>query len=425
MKLRHRPTRLFLPLLLFCVPALRAQDWPQFRGPGGLGVSAAGEAPLKWSETENVAWKTALPGHGSSSPIALGGRLYLTGYSGYGIEGERGRMEDLVLHVVCVDAGTGKILWDRRIQPELPEAAQVRDHGYAAATPVTDGDHLYVFFGKTGVFKMDLDGRQIWRTRVGSETHNWGSGTSPVLVGDLVIVNASVESGSLVALDRETGREVWRAGGMVESWNTPLLTTAPSGRPELIVAVQGNLLAFDPATGTPLWSCATDIRWYMAPSVVAADGVVYAIGGRSGTAALAVRTGGAGDVTATHRLWTGDKGSNVSSPVIHDGHLYWMHEQRGIAFCAAASTGEIVYEQRLPGAQQVYASALLADGRLYYVARNGDTFVLPARPEFALLAHNKLEDRSTFNASPIVCDGALILRSDRNLYAIRTRDAPL
>jgi hypothetical protein len=212
---------------------------------------------------------------------------------------------------------------------------------------------------------------------------------------------------------------------MVESWNTPLLTTAPSGRPELIVAVLGNLLAFDPETGAPLWSCATDIGWYMAPSVVAADGVVYCIGGRSGTAALAVRTGGAGDVTATHRLWTGDKGSNVSSPIIHDGHLYWMHEQRGIAFCAAAATGEIVYEQRLPGAQQVYASPLLADGRLYYVARNGDIFVLPARPEYALLAHNKLEDRSTFNASPIVCDGALILRSDRNLYAIRTPDAPL
>lgn len=421
----YRGFVLLLFLSVVFASALHAQDWPRFRGPGGLGVSDAGDLPLTWSATENVLWKTALPGYGSSSPIALDGKLYVTCYSGYGIEPGRGDMEDLMLHVICVDGRTGEILWDRHVAPDLPEEPQVRDHGYAAATPATDGDHLYVFFGKSGVFKFDFDGRQIWRTQVGTETHNWGSGTSPVLVDDMVIINACVESGALVALDKSSGEEVWRAGGLRESWNTPLVTTAASGRRELIVADQGKVLAFDPATGTPLWNCATDIRWYMAPSAVAADGVVYCLGGRSGTTSMAVRAGGSGDVTHSHRLWTSENGSNVSSPVIHEGHLYWMHEQRGIAFCATASTGEIVYEERLPGAQQVYASALLADERLYYLARNGDTFVLPARPEFELLAHNKLDDRSTFNASPIVWDNTLILRSDRNLYAIKSRGTPL
>jgi len=413
---------LSLCVLVTCGPALLGADWPQFRGPGGLGTSTESNLPITWSETENVAWKTALPGYGSSSPIVLNGKLYLTCYSGYGIERGVGTVDDLTLHVVCVDAAKGNILWDKRVKPTLPESGRVRDHGYAAGTPATDGEHLYVFLGKSGVFKFDLDGNRIWRVSVGEKIHGWGSGTSPVLYEELVIVNASVESESLVALDQGTGKEVWRTGGIRESWNTPLVTTGETGREELIVAIKGKVLGFDPDTGHSLWSCATDIRWYMAPSVVAADGVVCSLGGRSGTAALAVRTGGSGDVTATHRLWTSERGSNVSSPVIDDGYLYWMHEQRGIAFCAKVQTGELVYEQRLDGARQVYASALLADGRLYYVARNGETFVLAAQPEFKQLAHNKLDDDSIFNASPVVCDGALILRSDRNLYAIRKMD---
>jgi outer membrane protein assembly factor BamB len=146
-----------------------------------------------------------------------------------------------------------------------------------------------------------------------------------LLYKDLVIVNASVESESLVALDRRTGEFRWRAGDIRESWNTPLVVTAEFGRQELIVAVAGKILAFDPDSGQLLWSCNTDIGWYMVPSVVAANGVVYCLGGRSGVAALAVRGGGSGDVTDSHRLWTSRKGSNVSSPVYHDGHLYWVH----------------------------------------------------------------------------------------------------
>jgi hypothetical protein len=196
------------------------------------------------------------------------------------------------------------------------------------------------------------------------------------------------------------------------------VVTAASGREELIVPVQGSVLAFAPDSGESLWSCKTDIGWYMVPSVVAADGVVYCLGGRSGTAALAVRAGGSGDVTATHRLWTSLKGSNVSSPIYLDGHLYWTHESREIAYCAKAGTGEIVYEQRLERAGQFYASALLADGRLYYVTRSGKTFVLAAKPQFEQLAVNDLSDRGVFNASPAVAGNRLLIRSDKFLYCV-------
>jgi hypothetical protein len=324
-------------------------------------------------------------------------------------------MEDLRLHLVSVDARNGEILWDKRIEPTLPESSRVRDHGYAAATPATDGKHLYVFFGKSGVFKFDLNGNQLWRTSVGDKTHGWGSGTSPVLYDHLVIVNASVESGSLVAIDKETGEEVWRTGGMDSSWNTPHLVTTADGERELVVSVKRWILGYDPKTGKELWRC-QGVPDYVCPSIVSHEGVVYVLGGRS-SKAIAVRSGGRGNVTASHKLWQADVGANVSSPIVHDGHLYWVSDRNQTAYCLDLNDGSIKYEERVR--KQPYASALLADGRLYVVTRRDGTLVLAARPQFEQLAHNELADDSIFNASPIVCNGALILRSDENLYAIK------
>ena len=394
-------------------------DWPRFRGPDGMGVSDAGDLPISWSHNENVVWKTPLPGPGASSPIVFGDHVYLTCYTGYFVSGRPdGSLEELKRHLIAVHRGDGRVLWNQALPAKLPEERRIRDHGYAASTAVADAERVYVFFGKSGVYAFDHSGRQIWHADVGSQTHGWGSGTSPVLHKDLVIVNASIESESLVALDRTTGRRRWQTEGIRESWNTPLIITAPSGRQELIVAIAGKILAFDPDTARSLWSCDTDIGWYMVPSVIAADGIVYCLGGRSGTAALAVRAGGSGNVTATHRLWTSDRGSNVSSPVYHEGHLYWMHEQRGIAYCARASDGEIVYEQRLDRAGQVYASALLAAGRVYYLTRDGKTFVLAAKPQFEQLAVNDLRDGGVFNGSFAVTGNRLLVRSDKYLYCL-------
>ena len=390
-------------------------DWPQFRGPGGHGVSDAKNLPATWSDSENVVWKAPLPGPGASSPIALGDKLYVTCYSGYGRDVESsGDMDDLRLHLVSIAAKDGKVLWDREIRPKLPEEDQVRDHGYAAPTPASDGKHIFVFFGRTGVFKFDLDGKPIWQADVGTRTHGWGCGTSPVLYKGLVVVNASVESDSLVALDKQSGREVWRARGMDDSWNTPHLVDLGRGRQELVVSVKDWILAFDPATGKKLWQC-RGIEDYVCPSIVSHEGVVYVIGGRS-SRALAVRAGGRDDVSSSHVLWRANKGANVSSPVIHDGHLYWVSDRNQVAYCLRLSDGEIVYEKRVD--VQPYASTLLADGKLYVVTRREGTLVLAAKPEFEQLARNRFEDRATFNASPIVAHDRLYLRSDRFLYCI-------
>jgi outer membrane protein assembly factor BamB len=383
--------------------------WPQFRGPGGLGVSQDKGVPLTWSPTQNIVWKTELPGKGTSSPIIVGDRVILTCYSG--------TIDQVARQLLCISRKDGRIVWATDVPSQLPEARIGRgDHGYASSTPAADDQRIYAFFGKSGAFAFDFNGRQLWHADVGSRLHEWGSAASPVLWGDLVIINASVESDSLVALDRRTGREVWRTAGVKEAWNTPLPVQV-GGRTELIVPVPQKILAFDPATGQQLWSCNTGIGWYMVPSVVAHDGVVYCTGGRSGDV-LAVRAGGRGDVTSTHRLWTGKRGSNVSSPVYHAGHLYWMNDTAGIAYCADAKTGELLYSERIERAGEVYSAAVLADGRIYYLGRGGRTYVLAAKPSFEQLATNELEPRGLFNSSPAIAGGRLFVRSDRFLYCI-------
>lgn len=402
-----------LIMLLASASAIDAGEWPQFRGPGGLGVSDETNLPVAWSDTENIVWKTEMPGFGAASPITLGDRIYLTCYSGYGTDDGQ-KMEDLTLHVVCVNRADGSIAWDATVKPKLPETERVRDHGYAGPTPVTDGEYLYVSFGKTGVLKFDLNGNQIWQTDVGSNTHGWGCGTSPVLFKNLVIVNASVESGALIAIDKNSGTEVWRAPGMDESWNTPHLVQLENGQQELVVSVKDYILGFDPVNGKELWRC-NGIPDYVCPSVVSQDGIVYAIGGRQ-SRAIAVRAGGRGDVTDSHKLWEAKAGANVASPIILDGHMYWVSDRNKVAYCLRLSDGEILYSERFPG--QPYASAAAGDGKVYIVTRYDGTYVLAATPEMTRLAHNELQDNSTFNASPVISNGQILLRSDRYLYCI-------
>ena len=395
-----------------------AADWSGFRGPDQSGAGSTGKAPLTWGPDKNIAWKTELPGPGASSPILVGKRIYLTCFSGYAVPGgPRGDMSQLKRHVVCLQRDSGKILWTKDVPSVLPDSTRIREnHGYATSTPLVEGDRLYVFFGKSGVFAFDLDGKKLWSADVGSKTSGWGSAASPVIYKDLLIVNASVESESLIALDKKTGKIKWRASGIKESWNTPILAVGANGKTELVVAIHGKVLGFDPSTGKPLWACDTDIRWYMVPSLVSDSGVVYCIGGRGAGGALAVKLGGRGDVTRSHRLWALKTGSNVPSPIFHKGYLYWARES-GSACCADAKTGRLVYQEKL-GRRQVYASPVLVNGNLYYFARNGEGYIVPAKPKFNLLATNDLGRVGAVNSSPAVGDARIYLRSDKFLFCI-------
>ncbi|MSU77886.1 MAG: serine/threonine protein kinase [Gemmataceae bacterium] len=407
-------------LVAICLSATTATatDWLQFRGPDGSGVAKATKATAEWSDTKNLLWKTDLPGHGSSSPILVGDQIFVTYYTGAGKDNPSA--EGLKRHLVCL-ARAGKILWTRDIAADAADDAYrgfQALHGYASSTPASDGKHVYCFFGIAGVVAFDLDGKQIWRSSVGKQTHGWGSGSSVVLHDDLVIVNAGVESGEIVALNKADGKKAWsQQSGTDWTWSTPILAKTTNGT-ELVSSARNAVTGINLKTGKVAWTC-NGVQDYVCPSVVVNDGVAFAIGGRSNTA-IAFKLGGSGDVTAANQLWSARKGSNVSSPLYHDGHLYWAHESQGTVYCLNAKTGDVVYEKQLsPEPGRIYASATLADRKIYYVTRENGTYVIEASPTFKQLAHNTFAaDRSVFNASPAIVEGRIYLRSDRAIYCI-------
>ena len=399
------------------------EDWAKFRGPAGNGLPAKLDQglPTTWSDSDNVLWKTALPGMGASSPVLFKGKIYVTAHDGYGLEKDNaGDMNSLVRKLLCIDATTGKVVWSVEQQSKAAQenfASFTLLHGYASGTPYVDDSGIYVYYGTTGAAAYNFDGTLRWVTSCGTKTHVFGTSNSPVVYKNVVVVNASVECGDLIGLDSQSGKEIWRTGGMDNSWNTPILVKGSAGD-ELVVSVKGEVLAFNPETGEQLWSC-KGIDDYICPSVLEYEGVLYACGGRKNTI-VAIKPGGRGDVTQTHTLWRLDKGSNVSSPILLGDRLYWFSESKGIAYCANAKNGSLIFEKRIePKPDRFYASPVAADGLLFFVSRNDGTFVVPAKDDFTIMAINKFEsDSSVFNGSPIVDSGKLYLRSDKFLYCI-------
>ncbi len=406
---------------------LAAHDsWTRFRGSDGTGIAAEARPPTEWSETKNLRWKTDLPGPGASSPIRFGDRIYVTCFGGYGENGKpEGDFATLARHLVCLDAASGKIRWSSGIPAAPAEARYTRlaEHGYASHTPATDGERVYVFFGKSGVLAFDLDGRRLWQADVGQESgrQGFGSAASLVLHQNLVIVNAAEESRSVRALEKATGRERWRAEGtgFANVYNTPLQHTLPDGRHELVVAVQNRVRGLDPDTGKERWFATAPISGNLAASVVAANGVFYAFSGNQRPGTVAIRAGGVGDVTNTHVLWTSRLGPDFGTPVLHGGHMYFA-TSRGMAVCLDATTGAEIYQERLGGgrgAARSYASPVLADEKLFLATRGTGTLVLAAKPAYQLLARNVVaDDASDFSATPMIVGHEIILRSNRAIY---------
>lgn len=412
----------------------QADDWPGFRGPSGLALADDTGLPGKWRDGENIAWKTPLPGLGSSSPIVAGDRIFVTCYSGYGVErANPGEQSDLVRTLVCLHLADGRMLWQQSVPATLPEdryGGMLADHGYASHTAATDGQRVYVFFGKSGVLAFDFDGKQLWQQSVGTASQRmaFGSGASLCVYNNLVIVNASIEGEALFAFDGPTGRQVWKAEakGYDGSYSTPVIIKG-KGRDELVLNMPDEIWGLDPLDGGLVWY-STALRGASNTTVVGKDGIVYALaGGPGGAGAAAIRTGCHDDVTQSGLLWKKSIGSYVPSPVVVGDYLYWV-DDKGIACCLKAASGEQVYRERLPGlagggrrgmSSAVYASLVAGDGKLYAVSRHNGTFVLAQGPKFELMAHNQLEaDSSDFNASPAVVRGHLLLRSNEALYCV-------
>ncbi len=409
-------------------------DWSRFRGPNGSGVATDGAStPVTWGASANVKWKTALPGAGVSCPIIVGDRVYVTCYSGYGLDRENpGDMSKLKRHVVAVDRATGSIAWNKTIDAVLPEdpyeGIGVPAHGYASSTPVSDGQNVYVFFGKTGALAFDPSGKQLWHTNLGKESdpRKWGSASSPILYKNYVIVPATAESESLVALDKSTGKEVWRAeaSGFANSWCTPILVNAGDGRTDLVIGVTDEVWGFNPDNGKLRWYAEGAKAGSYCSSLVSQDGVAYSIEGRSGKS-MAIKVGGKGDVTTTHVAWTGKDSARFGSPIIHENRLFSC--ANGIATVIDATTGKKIKQARMRGGQGGaggrmggdYSSPILADGKLYYVRQSGDFFVLKADDTLEQLAVNRLatEDEE-FSATPSVAGGELFVRSNKTLYCV-------
>ncbi len=403
--------------ILLMASNLSAEDWPMFRGPQGVGVSSVRALPASFNDKEGLVWKADLPGPGASSPIVFGDRIYITCYSGYGVAKKDTDQTTLTYHVLCFKPD-GSLLWNKTlpaVTPVEPYKGFAALHGYASSTSVVDQQGLYTFFGVTGVSAWSHEGNLRWTTPVGKNTHNWGAGPSPVLYQDVVIVNASVESDALIALDKKTGKQRWRHQGMERSWNSPIVIQT-GNRAELVVHIKNRVLAFDPLKGTPLWNH-KGIPDYVCPSIAAKDNVIFVSGGRR-SQTIALESDGHGQV---RERWRIDEGNNVCSPVYYQGHIYWTHDRRSRLYCVNAETGDMVYEEQLePRSQTIYASPLIADEKIYLVSRTKGIYVVAAKPEFELLAHNVFaSDPSIFNASPApLAPNRLLIRSDRALYCI-------
>lgn len=429
-------TRLLLGLImlgnfLVAVPtspvfAQPANNVLRFRGTDGSGSSTNVDIPTKWSAQSNLKWKAEIPGAGSSTPIVVGDRVYVTCYSGYGTDlNSTGNSKSLARHLIAFDLNTGKEIWTASVANTSTEdqfQGFLTEHGYATSTPTSDGENIYAFFGKSGVFAFDKQGKQLWNTNVGTESgsRRWGSSASLIAYKNLIIVNAADESQTIYGLNRLTGEVAWKAeaAGLENTFCTPLLVTV-GGRTELVIAVPWEIWGLDPETGKLLWYVETDLDSNICPSVIAKDGIVYAMGGRTG-GSIAVRAGGKGDVAKTHVLWKGTATSYVPSPVIHNDRLYWVND-RGIALCANAKTGELVYQERIAASgtgRLFYASVSLINNKLYAVSRHGGTFIYATGDEFTQITNNKHMDETAFNASPVISGNHLLLRSNSHIYCI-------
>jgi len=417
--------------------APRAVDnWPQWRGPLATGVAPQGDPPVVWDETAgtNIRWKTALPGLGHSTPIVWGDHVFLTTALPTGdplpprpstAPGNHDNLPVTHRHqfvALAVSRSSGKLLWRRTLREELPHEQGHYTASLASNSPVTDGEHLFVFFGSYGLYCLDAEGQLVWQADFGplQSLHGHGEGSSPALYRDTLVVNCDHEGQSfVVAFDKRTGQERWKVSrDEVTSWATPIIVEH-AGQPQVIVSGTGRIRGYDLHTGQVLWECG-GLSSNIVASPVFADGMVFAGSSYDHRALLAIRLdGAAGDVTHTPQVvWRRHRGTPyVPSPLFHDGGLYFLTHYQGILTRVDAQTGQDQPGSfRLPGVRDIYSSPVAAAGRIYITDLDGATIVVRSGAAPSILALNHLSE--AVSASAAIAGHQLFLRGDKHLYCL-------
>jgi outer membrane protein assembly factor BamB len=417
-------------------PAAAGENWPQWRGPVGTGVSPTADPPVSWSETSNLKWKVKLPGSGTGTPVIWGDQVFVQTAVPAAKAGEKaaaqggnqaGRPRTVQPDgpyrwvLLCLDRRTGKTLWEKVAREEVPHEGHHPDHGLASHSALTDGEHVFAYFGSRGLYCYDLRGNLKWAKDLGrmQTRSGFGEGSSPALAGDTIVVNWDHEGEDfIVALDKATGKERWRqAREEPTSWSTPLVVQH-GGQTQVVTAASNRVRSYDLKTGKLLWQCA-GLTGNVIPTPVSGHGMVYAMSGFRGNALLAIRLGREGDLTGTDAIaWSHNRTTPyVPSPLLYGSRLYFFGSNTGILSCWDAAAGRPLIEAaRIEGLQGVYASPVGAAGRVYLVGRNGAAVVIKDADKLEVLATNRLDEG--IDASPALSGKELFLRGREHLYCI-------
>jgi outer membrane protein assembly factor BamB len=407
---------------LALVPPAAAQDWPQFRGPTGEGLSSETALPLTWGgkKNENVVWTANLLGDGIASPIVWKERLFIVNASRKADDKKIGR-EYPEQYVACYETKQGNLLWNTVVPP----GPWKRTHnnraggGFANCTPATDGERVYALFGTSVLVALDYTGKLVWRHELVPHRYDMEMATSPIVFEKFVIVYCGMQGGSrLVAFERRTGAIAWDKDLKDTGYghNTPLIIQV-KGVPQMILMGAGlgpaknAIQSFDPRTGARLW-------WSQGrgetASAVLAKGFVFCDSGRGGGAKLVDPTG-TGNVSDTHVKWEANVPHGLSSPLVVGSHIYRLHDNNTLT-CWEIATGKKVYQERVEGLSSNWASPIADGAGRIFLASGGTSVVVEAGPEFKVLATNKLGDAN--HASPAIAGGRLYLAGNNRLYAI-------
>lgn len=394
--------------------------WPQFRGPDGQGHAAATDLPIRWNETENIGWKTELPGEGWSSPVLGAGDLWMTAAA----------RDGLSLRALAIDPTSGKLVRDVEVfHPQSPIGKNSKN-SFASPTPVLDDTHVFVHFGTQGTACLkQSDGAIVWKNEDLQLDHGEGPGSSPILWHDLLILTCDGKDVQYVAaLDKATGKLRWktpRSGKPAEApdqrkaYSTPLVAVIGSGaarHEELISPAADRVIAYDPATGRELWKVEYK-GWSNVPIPILAHDMLYITTAFARPELWAIKIGGSGDVTETHVAWKVKKQAPASPSTVVVGRELYMVNDKGIFTCLDAVSGEELYAERLGG--NFSASILYADGKLWLFREDGTSYVVEPGRTYKLLAENKLDGRIL--ATPAMVDHAVFLRTDGALYRIEKK----